>query len=69
MCADDFTLYDCINNEMDRVKFQNELNMFYNWCIQDLCIIWRLFINLQQCKLKHFNYNNPKYQYSLVLKC
>ena len=45
---------------MDRVKFLNELNIFYNWCIK-----WGLIINLQKCKFMHFGYNNHKYQYSL----
>ena len=60
MYADDLTIYACINNEMDRVKFQNELSIFYNWCIKQ-----ELIINLQKCKLMHFGYNNHKYQYSL----
>ena len=42
--ADDLTIYACIYEEMDRVKYQNELNMFYNWCIK-----WRLVINLLKC--------------------
>ena len=54
--VDDFTIHACINNEMNRVKFQNELNIFYNWCIK-----WGLIINLQKCKLMHFGYNNHKY--------
>ena len=57
---DDLTIYVCINNVMDEVKFQNELNMFYNWCIK-----WEFIINLQKFKLMHFGYINHKYQYSL----
>ena len=60
MYADDLTIYACINNEMDRVKFQNKLNTFCN-----LCIKWGLIIDLQKYKLMHFGYNNHKYQYSL----
>ena len=32
MYVDDLTigLYACFNNEMDRVKFHNDLNIFYN---------------------------------------
>ena len=41
MYADDLTIYACINNEMDKVIFQNELNIFYNWYIK-----WGLIVNL-----------------------
>ena len=41
MYADDLTIYACINNEMDKVKFQNVLNIFYNWYIK-----WGLIVNL-----------------------
>ena len=30
-----------VNNDISRVNFQNDLNMFYNWCIK-----WGLVINL-----------------------
>ena len=63
MFADDLTIYACINNEMDRVKLQNELNNFYDWCLK-----WGLVINLQKCKLMHFGYNNHKYQYNLGIE-
>ena len=63
MYADDLTTYASIINEMDRAKFQNELNIYYNGCIK-----WGLSINLQKCKLIHFGYNNHKYQYSLGIE-
>ena len=61
MYADDLIIYACFNNEMDRVKFQNELNIF----ITDVLNGDLLIINLQKCKLMHFGYNNHKYQYGL----
>ena len=47
---------------MDRFIFQNELNIFYNWCIK-----WGL-VNLQKCKFMHVGYNNQKYLYSLGIE-
>ena len=41
MSIEDLIIYACINNEMDRVKFQNELNIYYIWCFK-----WGLIINL-----------------------
>ena len=46
MYTADLIIYACINNEMDRIKFQNKLYIFYSWCIK-----WELVIDLQRVNL------------------
>lgn len=54
MCADDLTVYATVNNDSEKVKFQNELDKFCKRCSD-----WALLINFKKCKL-HFGYNNKK---------
>ena len=68
MYADDLTIYACINNEMDIVKFHNELNIFITGVLNrdrllicknvNLCILDIIIININKvwvstCKMFH----------------
>ena len=58
--ADDLTICTGINNDNDRIKLQNELDLFCEWCSK-----WGLIINIKKCKLMHFGHSNNCFQYKL----
>ena len=60
MCADDLTIYASRNNDNDRIKLQNELDLFCECCSQ-----WGLTVNIKKCKLMHFSHSNNCFQYKL----
>ena len=60
----DLVTYACTKNKVDKVKFQNENNIFY-----DRWIKWRLVICLQKCKHMYFEYNNHFINIICALKC
>ena len=49
--ADDLAVYAIINNNNDRIKLQNNLNQLCEWCLQ-----WGQVINLNKCKVMHFDF-------------
>jgi hypothetical protein len=60
MYADDLTIFAVINNDDDKIAFQNDLDNLCKWCS-----IWGLTINYTKCKLMHMGYRNNKYSYKL----
>ena len=60
MYADDLTIYASINNNNDRIKLQNELDLFCEWCFKS-----GLTVNIKKCKLMHFGHSNNCFQYKL----
>ena len=45
---------------MIELNFQNELDLFCDWCSK-----WGLTINIKKCNLMHFSYSNNCFQYKL----
>ena len=56
--ADDLTIY-ALNNKSDKIKFQNELDKFCQWC----SYYDYLHINVDKCKLLYLGHNT-KFKYN-----
>jgi ribonuclease P/MRP protein subunit RPP40 len=56
--ADDSKIIAEIKNEQDSIKLQQDINAIVKWTDT-----WFMRLNYEKCKVMHFGYKNPKYNY------
>ena len=58
--ADDTKFFRLITDIIDRQDLQHDLNKVLEWSHK-----WQLPFNIDKCKVIHYSYNNPLYNYTL----
>ena len=58
--ADDTKIFRLITDIIDRQDLQHDLNKVLEWSHK-----WQLPFNIDKCKVIHYSYNNPLYNYTL----
>ena len=58
--ADDAKLYKDLQNLEDFEMIQNDIEKLYQWTIK-----WRMFFNVDKCKILHIGKDNPNFDYQM----